>query len=248
MPSANDFAKRALTLLGVVAPTDDVSAEDGDLALEILNNWIDSLGTERQALYYVARTTKTLTANTATYTIGSGGAINIVRPVWIDNAGLIINTADTYPVEIPIRVMTDDEWAQRAQKTLPSNLLLGIYYDHNWSAGLGLIYVWPIPNVGTTQLVLYTPTALSEFADLSTNYTFPPGMRRTITYNLANELAPFYPMQQPDPRIGQIAAQSLMYVKRANLRLSSVYVDRAIQGAHRGMATVTPSQFMSGNF
>lgn len=247
MPSANDFAKRALQLLGVIDPTEDPSAEDGELAFDALNDWIDGLGTNRQSIYYVARTVKTLASGTASYTIGSGGSINIARPLWIENAGLIINTADTYPVEIPIRVMTDDEWAQRAQKTLPSNLLLGIWYDHNWSAGLGTIYVWPIPNVSTTQLVLYTPTALTQFADLSTDYTFPPGYRRAITYNLANELATWYPSARPDPRVAQIAAESLAWVKRANQRLSEVYVDRAIQAGNRG-DTVTNSQFMSGNF
>lgn len=247
MPSANDFATRALQLLGVIDPTESPSAEDALTAFNALNDWIDALATQRQSIFYTARTVKTLANGTATYTIGSGGSINMARPLWIDNAGLIINTADTYPVEVPIRVMTDDEWALRAQKTLPSSMLLGIYYDHNWSAGLGLIYVWPIPNVSTTQLVLYTPTALTEFADQSTDYTFAPGYRRAITFNLANELAPWYPSAQPDPRVKAIADESLAWIKRANLRLSEVWIDQAIL-QRNGRSTVTASQFMSGQF
>lgn len=247
MPSANDFATRALQMLGVIAPTDTPSAEDADTAFDVLNDWIDALGTQRQSIYYVARTVKTLASGTASYSIGSGGSINIARPLQIENAGLILSTADTYPIQVPIDVMTDDEWANRAQKTLPSNLVQGIYYDHNWTAGLGLIYVWPVPNVSTTQLVLYTPTALTEFADLSTDYTFPPGYRRAILYNLANELAPWYPAAKPDPRIASLAESSMALVKRSNLRLSEVYTDRAI-ASRRGATTVSKSAFMSGNF
>lgn len=247
MPSANDFIKRALQLIGVVDPTETPSAEDAELGLDVLNQWIDGLGTERQSIYYVARTVKTLASSTATYTIGTGGSINIARPLWIQNAGLIINTSDPVPVEIPIRVLTDDEWAQVAQKSLTSNLLLGIYYDHNWSAGLGLISVWPIPNVGTTQLVLYTPTALTEFANLSTDYTFPPGYRTAILWNLANELAPFYPSAKPDPRIAQKAADKLAWLKRSNFRPSEVYIDSSVTAGRRG-STVTNSQFLSGSF
>jgi hypothetical protein len=247
VPSATELCTRALQLAGVVSPVDTPSAEDLSTAFSALNDWIDALGTERLSIYYVARTVKTLANGTPSYTIGSGGSINIARPLWIENAGLVINTADTYPVEIPIRVMTDDEWASRAQKTLPSNLILGIWYDHNWSAGLGLIYVWPIPNVSTTQLVLYTPTAITEFADRTTNYTFPPGIRRMLLFNLANELAPWYPAAQPDPRVPTIATQSLHNYKRGNLRLSEVYVDRAIS-QQSGRSTVTASQFRSGNF
>ena len=247
MPSATDFAARALRLLGVIDPTETPSAEDAETAFDCLNDWIDQLGTERQSIYFITRTVHTLSNGTASYTIGSGGTINMARPVWIDNVGLIIDTADPTPVEIAIRLMTDDEWAQRSQKTLTSNLVQGIWYDHNWSSGLARIYVWPIPNLDSTQLVLYTPTALTEFADLSTDYTFPPGYRTAILWNLANELAPFYPAVQPDPRVAKKADEKLAWLKRANLRLSEVYIDRAIL-QRRGAGTVTNSQFLSGVF
>jgi hypothetical protein len=246
MPTATALCTRALQLAGVVAPTDTPSAEDLSTAFEALSDMVDDWGTQRLTIYYVARTTKTLISGTATYTIGSGGSINIARPLWVQNAGLILDNTATTPVEIPIRVMTDDEWAGRAQKTLTSSLLLGIYYDHKWTAGLGIVYVWPIPTVSNTQLVLYTPTAISEFADRTTDYTFPPGYRRALLFNLANELGPWYPMAQPDPRVQKLATESLASIKRGNNRLSEIYVDRAIAQGRGG--TLTNSQFMSGNF
>ena len=249
MPSANDFGTRALQLLGVVDPTSTPSAEDANIAFEALNDWIDALATQRLSIYYVTRTAHTLVSGTASYTIGSGGTINIARPLWLEQAGLIIDTGASTPTEIPIRVLDDDERALIAQKTLQSSYVEGVWLDHNWSAGLARVFVYPIPNISTTQLVLYTPTAITEFANLSTDYTFPPGYRRAITFNLANELAPWYPSAQPDPRVGQIAKESLAWVKRANQRLSTVYIDRgATPRRGRMTTTVSPSQFASGNF
>ena len=247
MPSANDLGTRALQLLGVIDPTETPASEDSELYLDVLNDWIDELGTQRQSIYYELRTAHTLVSGTASYTIGSGGTINIVRPLWIERAGLIIDTTASTPVEVPIRVLTDDERADVPQKTLQSNLVMGVWYDHNWSAGLARVFVYPIPNVSTTQLVLYTPQALTEFADLSTDYTFPPGYRTAILWNLANELAPFYPSVKPDPRIAAKAADKLAWIKRGNMRLSEVYIDRAVV-QRRGAGTVTASQFSSGIF
>lgn len=247
MPSANDFSKASLQLLNVIQAGEDPSSEDGQLAFDVLNRWMDSLGTQRQTIYYVLRTAHTLTSTTASYTIGSSGTINIVRPLWIENAGLILDTGASTPVEVPIRVLTDEERAQIPQKTLQSNLVQGVWYDHNWSASLARVFVYPIPNVGTTQLVLYTPVALVEFADQSTDYTFPPGYERTIVFNLALELTAYYPAATVPQNLAKFAVDSMANLKRANLRLSEVFVDRAIS-QRRGSATVTASQFASGNF
>ena len=244
MPSANDFAAASLRLLNVIQAGEDPSAEDGEQAFDVLNRWVDWLGTQRQSIYFLARTTRTLTSGTATYTIGSGGVINIARPIWIDRAGLIIDTTAATPSEVPITVLTDDEYAAWSQKTLQSSLAGAIWYDHNWSAGLGLIYVLPIPSVSTTQLVLYTPTALTEFADQSTDYTFPPGYERAIVFNLAQELTAYYPAATPPQNLARLASTSLQDVKRANYRASRVSIDRALTCA-RG--TLSRMRFLGGD-
>lgn len=243
MPSANDFAAAALKLIGIIDPTESPSAEDGETAFDVLNDWIDYLATQRQTIYFLTRTAHTLVSGTTSYTIGSGGTINIVRPMEIDHAGLILNTADSIPTEVPIRVLTDDEYEHWPQKTFQSSLSLGVWYDHNWSSGLGRIYPLPIPNVGTTQLVLYTPTALTEFADQGTNYTFAPGYRRAIRYNLADELLVHYPGATPPANLSAKAAESLASVKRPNLRLSHVVIDPALS---RRTGSLSRMRFLAG--
>jgi hypothetical protein len=247
MPTANDFATRALQMLGVADAIDTISSEDADLALTVLNEWIDQLGTQRQAIYTVVRTTKTLANGTASYTIGTGGNIDIARPVWIQNVGLVLDTGASTLTEVPRRLFTDDEWASISQKSLGSGLISGVYYDYAWSSGLGTIYPWPVPNVGTTQLVLYVPTVLTEFANLSTSYTFPPGYERAIRTNLAMELTPYFPNRDRDNQlILQQALSSMLRIKRANVRLQNVPIDRALTRSGRG--AVTESQFLGGTF
>ena len=244
MPSANDFITRSLQSIGVADTVDSISAADADLGLKVLNEWMDQLGVQRNSIYTVTRNTHTLAASTQSYTIGTGGNINIVRPGWIQNVGLILDTGASTPVEVERTLFTDDEWASVTQKTLASELMQGIWYDHSWSAGLGRIYPWPVPNVGTTDLVLYVPTALTEFADLSTNYTFPPGYARAVRSNLALELAPFFGVPVT-PALQSQAASSLIRIKRANVRMRQIPVDPSLTRRSRLM---TNSRFRGGDF
>lgn len=243
MPSANDFAAASLRLLNVIAAGEDPSSEDGQVAFDVLNRWVDWLGTQRQTIYFLTRTAHTLVSGTASYTIGSGGTINVARPVWIDHAGLILDTGAATVTEVPIRVLTDDEYQAWPQKTLQSNLSVGIWYDHNWSSGLGRIYPLPIPNVGTTQVVLYTPTAVTEFAAQATDYTFPPGYERAIVYNLALELTAYYPAATTPTMLAKFAAESLADLKRSNLRLSHVVIDPALS---RRAGSLSRMRFLAG--
>lgn len=226
--TGRDLVTRALKTLGVLAAGETATAEDAQDGLLSANDMVDSWGLDRLIIHEIVRTVKTLTANTASYTIGPGGAINIPRPTWIDQANLIIDTGASTPTEIPIELFTDQRWQGIRQKTLTSSLSQGVWYDHAWTAGLGAIWPWPIPSTGTTQLVLYAPgTAVSAFASLNTDYTFPPGYRDALHYNLAVRLAPLFG-RQLDGVVAQMAIDSLAKVKRANNRPRELVCDEAL--------------------
>lgn len=231
MAYAIDFITGAMKDLGVLAAGETASSEDADDAFTVLNQMADALGIERLTMYQVVRTTKVLTASTASYSIGTGGSINIVRPTWLDRAGLIIDNTASVPSEVPISVLDDEEYARWPQKTLTSTQSQAVYFDRAWSAGLGLIYPLPIPTVSTTTLVLYAPSvAVAQFADQSTtDYTFPPGYARAIRKNLALEIAPLF-NADPHPLLIQQAEQSKAAVKRANVRPMTLAIDPALSG------------------
>lgn len=240
--TGSDLITAALQQIGELGIGESVDADNGAIGLSRLNDWIDSLGNERQLMAYVLRTTKTLTASTASYSIGSGGSINIQRPQYLERAGLILDTTATVPVEIPVHILTDQEYAREPLKTLTSTLSTRIYYDHNWSAGLGLIYVLPIPTVNTTQLVLYTPQTTTEFADLTTNYTFSPGYRRFLRLGLMCELWADYGQigNIEQMRIDRDAAGAA--IKRVNTRLEEMAIDPALTGCPGGIYNIYSDQ------
>lgn len=244
--TAQTLINRAFRLINSAGGSGEAAtADESNDALDWLNSMIDAWALKELTKYFLRRTTQTLTSGTASYTIGTDGTINIIRPTELRFAGLILDTGATTLVERPIDVMTDERYAAWPQKTLQTTYVTGIWYDRNWSAGLGTIYVLPIPDVGTTRLVLYTPVAIAEFADLSTDYTFPPAYEEAIEYNLAKRLAIPFGRALP-PSVDEIAKGSLALIERSNVQLREVTVDPTMPRARGG--TMPQSVFDGGTF
>ena len=210
-----------MQLNGSVASGANPTADEFADGLLALNDMLNAWATEKLTIYTELRQTKVLTANTQTYTIGSGGSINVARPLWIHNAGVIPSGQTN---EIRLDMISDDEWAKVAIKSLTSTFPTTIFYDYGFnSSGYGTINVWPIPTTAPT-LVLYLPQAITAFADGTTTYSFPPGYERMLRYNLAVELAAEFGVS-PSPEVMAIAVQSKANVKRANIRIETLDVD-----------------------
>lgn len=217
--SATDIGTRALRLLGVVAATDTPTAEDIDTAFKALNDMIDDWATQRQTVFRMLRSVFPLTSGVSTYTLGAGGIWNIIRPVWIERCSVIPSNSgsgNTGPMEIPLGPPLDIAEFQRITiKTAQSSFPQYVYWDRNWVNGLSTVQVYPVPTSSNAAIVLYSPVALTEFPDLATEFTFPPGYVRALRYNLAMELSPEYGIQPPDG-VMRTAVQSLANIKRAN--------------------------------
>lgn len=243
---ALDLITDAYTEIGVASEGYALSGADAALGLTRANSMIDRWGTNRLTIYHTVITDKVLVSGTQTYTIGTGGSINVARPLWIPYAGLV-QTATSPNVESPIHIATDQDWSNQGIKTLGNAYPAELYYDYNFAAGLGQITLWPIPT-GSLSLRLYLPTALTQFADLSaTAYAFPPGYYEALLYNLALRLwVPFHGSDPVPDELRRNAMLSLNDIKRANIRITTQATDPALmQGSRRG---VSQSAFLSGRF
>lgn len=202
--------------LGVGDYLDDTDAEYCRVRA---NAWMNALAVESLLCFCVLRTEVPLASGTPTYTIGTGGVINIPRPVRIEKAGLIVNTSATPPLEVEIDVITDQRWQLTPMKTLTGPLAQGVYYDKSFTAaGRGLIYPHPIPTTATTKLVLYTEQKFSSFATLDTDYTFPDGYELFFRTNIAGEVAPGFGKTLTDEQ-KKMATRARAMVKRANIKI-----------------------------
>lgn len=129
--------------------------------------------------------------------------------------------SSTAPVEIPRAVITLEAYEAIQIKTLTNALFTLVYYEQ--SQPLGKIFLWPMPNTSTNQLVLYLQTQFTGFADLDTDYTFPetPGYADALEYNLALRIAPANGTLVP-PDVKEDAGRYLALIKRGNAKIVDV--------------------------
>lgn len=233
--TGRQFVTRALRMLGVIGSTDAPSAEDLADGFELLQDWMDGLKTQRKTIFQVLRNTHSLASSTQQYTIGDGATWSQERPLWIEGWGILPSPADASPQEIPMgRPMTLDQWRRIPVKGTTAAYPTSIYYDYSWAdaTGFGRVEVYPVPTSSTPDIVLYTPAPLAEFADIDTEYSFPPMYRRAIRYGLALDMAPEWDIddEQKLQRIERIATSSMAWIKRANWRPKDASFDPALTG------------------
>jgi hypothetical protein len=222
----------AFGILNVFMAGEDVPPAIANDALRRLNMMIGSWAQQSLTVPAISREVFDLVAGQGgpsnPYTIGAAGNFVTPRPPnqsSIVGAGLLLTTSSPV-VEIPRAVITDDAYQAIQVKELGSALFTYVYYNPTYTADLGTINLWPVPNIVTNDLVLYLERAIAEFADLTTVYRFPPSYDEALMYNLARRLAKPYG-REVDEDLMVSATTSLMILKRANFKLSDLANDFA---------------------
>lgn len=209
--SAGSAIQQALLMLGVYDPGETPSVSEQNDLLLVLNNLIDNWSQERANIPVILVIAHALTSGSATYTLGPAGSFSSIRPIRITSAGSLVPSAantGTF-VREPIRMVSQEEFAQIVDKSASSQRIEMAYFDYQFP--LASINVWPTPGfTGTpTQLELGVWQALADFADLTTVVVTPPGYDRGIVENFAVEIAPQY------PGIGQLPPDLLRRAEEA---------------------------------
>lgn len=230
--TAATLIEDALLDLGVLAAGQTLGANDLTLGLRRLNAMLSKWRTERLTIPVVTRSVYNLVDGTASYTIGSGGTFNQDRPETIEAASIILDPTLDPVVEQPIGgSITPESWAGLTAKDVggvPSRL----YYERLYTASLGRINLYPVPDSSTYDLVIYTPTPLAAFADGDTSYVLPSGYEEAIVANLAVRLAPAFGAS-PSADLRARATASLNGVKHANATVPELGFDPSMVGRAR---------------
>lgn len=226
--TANDLLTRVFIDIGINPPGETVEADDAAIGLGDLQNFVDSLGAKAATMFAHARNVLPLTNGQQNYTIGIGGTLNIARPQWIDEATCLQTSTGGTILETPVHILTEGEFAAINVKAITTAIVTAIYYDYAWAAGLGNLFVYPYPNVAGLSLVLYVPVAVQNFADLVSDYTFPPGYAELLEYNVAKRLSIKYPKAQVSPLLMKMADDTLRAVLTSNFRPEVLAMDPAL--------------------
>jgi hypothetical protein len=204
--TAGDVIKRALRLIGAVdAGVDPVASELAD-ALTALNSMTASWSSGRNAIFAPTVKTHTLTAGTASYTIGTGATIDTPRP----NKVLAAFVRDS-DIDHSLMVEALSDYARRGLKTtqgIPAKIYMEMAYP------LATVYIYPAPAAAyVLHLNLWSP--LPPYSAAGDTLALPNEYRDAIAYNLASRLAPEYNREAPGTVAG-LAFESLAALKRLN--------------------------------
>lgn len=205
MTTATEIIDRAYSLIGYKDASESVTGQDAALALEVLNDLIDSWNTQNNFIVSVNEVVTTVSGSSVS--IGPGQTINVPRPVDVMNGSFIrINNVD-----FMIDWISREEYNSIPYKLVTSNVVVYGYYDQNLP--VGHIYLWPVPS--SAELHLQLMSQLEAFADLTTPYDLAPGYKLALQYTLAEELAPG--LKELPPSFTRKAAAARRAIRRTNV-------------------------------
>lgn len=181
---ARELVASAMRKLGVLGQGAAPTASELQDGLSAFNSMVDSWSAGGLAIPGQTREEFSLTPGQGSYLMGPGEDFDTSRPVEIEFAGLLIENGE--PIELPVGILNDREWAEKRMKALQSDYPRWIHVSRgapNWT-----IQVWPVPSAAH-KLVLYSEKPLSRVT-ADTEITALEGYERALIYNLAIELAP----------------------------------------------------------
>lgn len=211
--SGLDLIKGALRTLNVYASGEEPSADEAQDSLVIANQMLDAFNGEGLMIFTTTIKDFPLNSNQQIYTLGAGGNFNMPRPATIDRASIVLLANPLQPLEYTIPIYTTQDWQEKVPiKNVPGNLPLLVYDDGNFP--LRSLTFWPVAS-DSTLFRLYAWQALTQFDDLQTVVSYPPGYLEMLRYNLAVRLAPEF-QAVISPEVAMLAQTSLARVKSNN--------------------------------
>lgn len=147
----------------------------------------------------------------ASYTMGTGGSWNTIRPVKIE-AVSVVTTAGARKAA---RIVTVEEFASTADTTATGLFADIAYIDGGFPSMT--VYLLPKPGSGNAEVQSYKP--LQPFANLSDTVTLMPGYTRALRWALAFEMAPEFgrPVSQELASLAADAKTSITGLNQATL-------------------------------
>ncbi len=215
MTNAREIINGAAKLLSVVGRGQVLSAEDAQNGLEALNDLLGMFSLQPSAVFTTTTETFNITGQES-YTIGTGGNFNTIRPVYIESVFMSDGAAD-YALG---QVSLNDYMTLRDK----SDQGLSDFFAYDNNVPLSRIYFNPVGQSGYT-VTITSKKAVTKFADLTTDYELPDGMSMMLKYNLAVIWAPQFEMEA-SPTVQATARQTktayMAYNNTNNVATSSM--------------------------
>lgn len=222
--NALDLISSSFRLINVFASGEPIPAADASDALSALNQMIDSWQTERMLIFTLTINEYPLVPGQQVYTLGPGGNFNATRPARIERMSIVNLANPSQPLELPIEMLSDEDWQTVPVKVITSTLPLYVYDDGAYP--LRNLSFYPVPQV-LVNTRIYVWSAVNSFPDLNTDVEFPPGYFKALRYNLALDLAGEWSATVPPTVLAQ-ALESKAKIKILNAPKVQSGIDAAL--------------------
>ncbi len=212
MTTAANIITLSLRDIGVLDENETPSTALMADCLSTLNQMLALWSIEN--VYIYAKQTISFSATGAqSYTIGSGGVINVVAPQIIDSAiyqvgsvdykiKKILNTFEAY-LEIPVK----------STNGYPDSLYFNPAYP------LGTIYVYPVPSTGTIKIS--SGVVMPNYATSADSLSLPASCELVVRLNLSVFLASMG-LGKTQPNAENLASSALRIYKRSNSQIGEL--------------------------
>ena len=208
--SAQTIITEAMKIARIFDPNETPDNAEMEYCRGRLNLMLDLWSNEGLMIYARTEDTLTLTVGTGDYTIGAGSDISTVRPVRVDQAYLR-DSSGSLAVDYPLDVINQQEYngiPVKGVTALPRRL----YYFPNVPSGT--VYFDHLPDRAYV-LHLFSQKPFGGFADLTTEYDFPPGYQAAMSTNLGLRLSNDYEKAINQFMVDE-AERALSGIKRVN--------------------------------
>ena len=225
--TGQDIIYGALRQISSVTPGEPIDGTEASNALTVINRLLAAFSMEWGLIQDVTAESFPLIAGQKSYTIGSGGNFNTVRPDKIFNQWIFDSLSG---IRYPLQMLTDNQYQGIMLNTIQS-IPKAIYYDPQYP--LGIIYMYPTASLTTYQLNLESYKPMAQFATLSSTMNLPGEYFEELVMLTADELAPEYGFEMTQRQIQKVDyVKDLM--KARNFKRSVAVFDSAINNGARG--------------
>lgn len=221
MTTALDILNLAFKDAGILGVGQTLLDEDVNDGLTRMNMMIAQWRVKRWLVWHLVDKS-VVSTGAQSYTVGPGGDIDVpIRPDKLESAyfRMLPGANGTQAVDYPLQMLfSREDYSRITLKTLVS-FSQCIFYDNAYP--LGSIYPWPLPQASLYEVHIVIKETLSEFADLTSQFTFPPEYLAALHYNMVIRLRAAYRMPE-DPGFNGLAADAMQTIRAANAQVASL--------------------------
>ena len=198
----DQIIKGALRSINAIATGEPPTSAEISEGSEALNYMIKAWQAEGIGLWLLDTFTLTLVTDQQSYTMGSGGDVDIARPLEVVETRFHYTTGGN---EIPMIKWSRQEYFDEPLKS-STGVPTQYYYDPQ--LGLGVLYIWPTWDTSPPGSIKGTVLSTIEDFDAASNTSdFPPEWFESLKFNLALRLAPEYG-KEPSQMLVALALQT----------------------------------------